>query len=160
MSDINFPSNIKPLTNRNYSFARGSNVVAAKVGGLPRMGLDLTIEAVEFSLNFIMTDYQYQVFLMFYDSKINHGANSFNMNLDSGNGIEVHQCFIKPGTYRSVRPSHGTWSVSFTVIAEDTSSQLGDLCTNLFDLNECYGNDLPCIITGLSEVVEAYPNEL
>ena len=160
MSDINFPSNIVPLTNKNYSFSRGSNVVATRVGGLPRMGLDLTIEAVTFSLNFLLSDYQYQVLLMFYDSKINHGANSFNMNLDAGNGIEVHQCFITAGTWKVVRPSHGTWSVSFSVIAESTSSQLGDLCTNLFDLNECYGNDLPGIINALSPIVESYPNEL
>lgn len=159
MSDINFPSNIIPLTSRNYSLSRGSNVVQNPIaGGVPRSGLNLTIEAVTFSLNFILSDYQNQIFLMFYDSKINHGANSFNMNLDSGNGIEVHQCTIKAGTYKSVKPSHGTWSISFSVIAESTSSQLGDLCTNLFDLNECYGNSLPSILAGLQPPVESYPD--
>ncbi len=158
MSDVNFPSNIKPLTNKNYSFSRGSNVVSSAVGGMPRLGLDLTIEPVTFSLNFILSDYQYQILLMFYDSKINHGANSFNMELNAGNGIETHQCIISPGTWKPVRPSHGTWSVSFSVIAESTSSQLGDVCTNLFDLNECYGNSLPTVLDNYGLILDAMPN--
>lgn len=158
MSDIRFPSNIKPLTNKNYSFSRGSNVVATPVGGLPRMGLDLTIEAVTFSLNFILTDYQYQILSMFYDTKINHGANSFIMTLDSGNGLEDHLCYISAGTYKVVRPSHGTWSVSFNVIAESTSSQL-NLCSNLFDLNECYGNDTYKVLEGYWPIIDALPGE-
>ena len=159
MSDIWFPNAIKPLTSRNYSYGRGSNVVATPVGGgLPRMGLDLTLESPVFSLNFIMSDLDKQNFNYFYDVLINHGANSFKMNLDSGNGIEEHQCYISPNTLRFVRPSQGTWSVSMSMVAETTRSQLGDFCPNLYELYECYGSQTSQMLCGLGEVVEMFPD--
>ncbi len=158
MSDNNWPSNVVPLTNKNYSFALGSNVVQTPVGGMPLSNIDLTIEAVPFSVNFLLSDYQYQVVNAFYYGKINRGASSFNMTLDAGVGLEVMQCKIKAGTWRAVRPFHGTWSLSFTALAESTSSQLDTFCDNLVDLNECYGDSLPSILDGLSDVWEALPN--
>lgn len=157
MGDVTFPSNIKPLLNKSYGLSRGSNVVASAVGGIPRQGLDLTIEAVPFPLNFTLSDYKYQILTMFYDSKINHGTNSFNMQLDSGNGVEEHQCIITAGTFKATKPSHGTWYVSFTVMAESTSSQLS-LCSNLFDLNECYGHSLSTVLAGYAPIISAMPD--
>ena len=158
MSNFNWPSNVVPLTSRNYSFALGSNITQTQVGGMPNSGVDLTIEAVPFSVNFILSDYQYQVVNAFYYGKINRGASSFNMTLDAGVGLEVMQCKIKAGTWRVVKPSHGTWSLSFTAIAESTSSQLDTFCDNLYDLNECYGDSLHSILEGLSTVWEALPD--
>ena len=159
MSEVSFPQHIKPLTNRNYSYSRGGNVTGTPVGGgLPRMGLDLTLESPVFSLNFLMSDLDKQNFDIWYDSLINHGANSFNMQLDSGNGIEEHQCYITPKSLRFVRPAHGTWSVSFSVIAETTSSQLETACTNLYDIYNCYGNQTRKILNAFSPVIEAMPD--
>ena len=159
MSNVNWPANIIPLTSRNYSFAVGNNVVQNAVGGgMPRSGLDLSVEAINFSLNFILSNYQYQILNMFYYSKINKGANSFNMTLDAGVGLEVMQCVIKKGSWKVVKPSAGYWSLSFVAIAESTASQLDDFCDNLYDLNECYGNSLGSILEALTPPVEAYPN--
>ena len=158
MSSVNFPSNIIPLTSKNYSFSLGSNVVQTPVGGMPRSGLDLTIEAVPFSLNFLLSDYQYQIFNQFYYAKINSGANSFNMDLDAGIGLETVQCKIQQGSLRIVRPNHGTWSVSFSVYAESTSSQTEEFCNNIYELNECYGNDTPKILAGYAPVLDALPD--
>jgi len=158
MSDFNWPANVVPLTSKNYSLSLGSNIVQSPVGGVPRSNVDLTIEAVPFSLNFLLSQYQYQVLNAFYYGKINRGASSFNMTLDAGVGLEVMQCVIKAGTWKLVQPSHGNWSLSFTVIAESTSSQLDTFCDNLYDLNECYSNNLPSILDGLSTVWEALPD--
>ena len=99
MSDFFWPSTIVPLTSRTYSFKRGSNVVSSPVGGgLPIMGLDLTLESVPFRLTFTLSAFELQMFNVFYDEKINHGASSFKMMLNAGNGIEEHQCNIIPNT--------------------------------------------------------------
>lgn len=158
MGDKAFPSAIKPLTSKSYTTKRGSNVAASPVGGgLPRIGLDKTIESPEFNLNFILSQLQMQVLMSFYDGAINHGANSFTMNLDSGNGIESHLCNIKPGTWAMSLPVDGTWYLAMTVIAESTSSQLSS-CSNLYDLYACYGNSLGSVIDGLAPVIDAMPD--
>lgn len=158
MSDQQWPPSIKPLTNNNYSFGRGANVVAsAVVGGLPRQNLDTTLDAPEFKLNFLLSALGHQVVNQFYDAVINHGANSFKMLLDSGNGVEEHQVYIKPGTWNITHPAYNLWSLSFTAHAEVTSSQLDD-CTNLFELYSCYGEDLNDVLCLMSDVVEAYPD--
>lgn len=139
MSDYWFPQTIKPLTSRTYAMSRGSNVSETPVqGGIARQALKYTLEPVPFTLNFTVSDLGYKVLLQFYDITINHGANSFKMNLDSGNGIEEHQVYIKPNTFKSTRPSHNNWYVSFTAVAEVTPSQL-EVCDNLYQLYNCYG---------------------
>ena len=108
-------------------------------------------------MNFVLSDLQYQVCLNFYDAKINHGANSFKMKLDSGNGIEEHQCYIKPKSWRVTRPSHGSWYLAFSVIAETTSTQLND-CSNVYDLYECYGGTICDVMNGMDNLLERLPD--
>ena len=139
MSDFWFPRTIKPLTNKSYSTSRGGNVLQTNVqGGLPRIALDVTLESPVFQLNFILSNLGYQSLLNFYDVSLNHGANSFKMNLDSGSGIVEHQCYIVPGKFRASKPSHNTWVVALSMIAEVTPSQLED-CAALYQLYDCHG---------------------
>lgn len=134
--------------------SRGSNVLASPVqGGNARQALKYTLEPVPFILNFVVSDLAYKVILQFYDITINHGANSFKMNLDSGTGIVEHQCYIKPGTFKANRPSHGNWYVSFTITAEATSSQK-EVCDNLYQLYDCYGDQSCDIINGFESFVQ------
>jgi len=150
MGDFYFPRPIKPLTNKTYSMSRGANVFQTPTqGGVARQALKHTLEPVPFSLNFILSDFQYKILLQFYDITINHGANSFKMNLDSGTGIEEHQCFIKPGTFKANRPSHNNWYVNFTATAEVTPSQ-NEVCDKLYQLYDCYG-DQSCDIINAFE---------
>ena len=154
MSDATWPATIKPLTNKNYSLARGSNVLSTAVqGGLARQALNYTLEPVPFSLNFLLTDMGYAALLNFYDVTINHGANSFSMLLDSGTGIVAHQCFIKPKTFKAVRPSHNSWSVSMSVLAELTPSQ-EEVCDNLYQVYGCYGEQSCDLLNGLEAFVQ------
>ena len=123
MGDSVWPPTIKPLTSKTYATSRGSNVLNTPVsGGLPRIALDATLESPPFTLNFILSDLGYQAILNYYDVTLNHGANSFKMQLDSGQGIEEHLVNITPGTWKASRPSHGTWYLAFNAIAETTSS--------------------------------------
>ena len=158
MGDFTWPTAIKPLTNKNYSTERGGNLVSTPLsGGVPLVALNTTLESPTFRLNFILDDLRYQVMLNFYDVVINHGANSFKMNLDSGNGVEEHQCNIIPGTWKVSRPSDGNWYLAVSVVAAVTSSQL-ETSTDLYDLYLIYGDDLPKVLSGLGEWVEAMPN--
>lgn len=153
MGDKWFPRSIKPLINKTYSMSRGSNVAATPVqGGLPRQALRYTLEPVPFILNFALSDNGYAALLNFYDIAINHGANSFKMNLDSGTGVVEHQCFIKPGTFKSNKPSHNNWYVSMTMTAEVTPSQ-NEVCDNLYQLYDCYGEQSNAILDGLESFV-------
>lgn len=149
MGDKWFPRSIKPLTNKTYSMSRGSNVFQTPTqGGIARQSLKYTLESVPLILNFIVSDNGYRALLNFYDVVINHGANSFKMNLDSGTGIEEHQVYIKPGTFKATRPSHNNWYVSFTATAEVTPSQ-NEVCDNLYQLYDCYGEQSCDILNGL-----------
>lgn len=157
MSDFYWPKQIKPLINKNYSTSRGANVLATPLtGGLPMVALDTTLESPPFNLNFVLSNLRMQVLLNFYDVALNHGANSFLMDLDSGNGVEEHRCFIAPGTWKPSKPNNGNWYLSLTVIAKVTSSQLSD-CDSLYQLFNCYGDGTRKVLDGLSAWVEAMP---
>ena len=159
MSDFYWPVQIKPLINKNYSTSRGSNVLSTPLtGGVPIVGLDTTLESPPFSLNFILDNLRYQVLLNFYDVVLNHGANSFLMNLDSGNGIEEHRCFIVPNTWKVSRPSDGNWYLAVSVVAKVTSSQL-ETSTSLYDLFTIYGDDVKLVLDGFGKWVESMPND-
>lgn len=158
MGDKWFPTQIKPLINRTYSISRGSNVLESKVdGGLPRFSLDRTYEPVPFTLNFTMSNFQYKVFLSFYDGAINHGGDSFKMMLDSGTGIVEHQVNIVPNTLKASKPSGCNWAVSFTALAEVTPSQT-DNCTGLYDMYVCYGENSQDIIDGFNDFIMGVPS--
>ena len=159
MGDKWWPRTIKPLTSKNYSTSRGGNIAESNVaGGLPRIGLDQTLESPLFNLNFILSDNAYRALLNFYDAGINHGANSFKMMLDSGTGIVEHQCTIKANTFKSTRPSHGTWYVAVSVYAHVTPSQL-DTCDNFYQLYDCYGEQVSEILNSLESFVKGIPIE-
>ena len=154
MGDKYFPRSIKPLTNKTYSMSRGSNVLQLPVqGGIARQSLKYTLEPVPFTLNFTLSDNGYRALLQFYDITIAHGANSFKMSLDSGTGIEEHQVYIKPNTFKANRPSHNNWYVSFTATAEVTPSQ-NEACDNLYQLYDSHGEQSCDIINGLESFVE------
>ena len=153
MGDKWFPRTIKPLTNKTYSMSRGGNVIETPVaGGIARQALNYSTEPVPFSLNFIMSNLQYKVFLNFYDVAIDHGANSFKMNLDSGQGIVDHQVYIKRNSVKANKPSFNNWYVTFTATAEVTASQL-DVCDNLYQLYDCYGEESCALINGFEAFV-------
>jgi len=142
MSDLYFPSSLKPIVNKGYSSTRGSNVFRSSVtGGLPRQGRDVYFEAVPFSVTLVTSSLGRQAFLSFLNN-IHGGADSFNMYLDSGLGIAVHQVMIT-STINDSTDDGLNWTFTFTITAERTAIQ-EDTCltANLPDLFGCYGDCL------------------
>ena len=149
-----WPRSVKPLVNKTYALSRGSNVFDTPVqGGISRTALRYTLEPVPFILNFSTSQLGHKAVLNFYDTVINHGANSFKMNLDSGYGVEEHQVRIKAGTFKDSKVSSNVWYIAFTAVAEVTSSQL-ETCPNLYELYDCYGEQSCDILNGFESFVK------
>jgi len=142
MSDLRFPATLKPIVNKGYSYTRGSNVYRnAVTGGLPRQGRDTYFEPVPFSLTLVTSALGNQAFQSFLNN-IHGGADSFIMPLDSGLGIQDHQCIIT-STVNIDSDDGKNWTIAFTITAERTAIQ-EDTCltANLPDLFGCYGDCL------------------
>lgn len=154
MGTIPFPASLKPVVNMGYGFNRGSNVVHTRVqGGLARSALDIRYESVPFNINIITTALGFQVFWDFYDSSINHGANSFPMELDSGNGIETHQCLITSGP-NCKTSDNVNWTISMKITAEKTPTQDSPFAGSLQALFDAYGEALPDMLSAYETLVK------
>ena len=157
MADIDFPSGINPLSG-NYGFSRGSNVQSISASGMPRTQIGLTNEPVTIPVSISINDAEMVAMNTFYDTTLKHGSLAFNMNLDTGNGIESVEVNIATSTWSVIRTAMNRWHVNFSVVTGSTSSQT-NLCTNLFDLNDCYGDETCKILQGLSDVFNALPDD-
>lgn len=142
MGDLYFPASLKPIVNKGYAYKRGSNIYRNTVaGGLPRQGRDTYFEPVPVEINLVTSALGNQVFQSFLNN-IHGGADSFNMVLDTGLGLQVHQVIITSDV--NINTNDGiNWNINFTATAERTAIQ-EDTCltANLPDLYGCYGDGL------------------
>ncbi len=156
MSDFWWPKTIRPLGGGKFSFTRGGNIANQKInGGLPISRRDTAFDAVPFSLTFSLTADENALIWSFIDGKINGGASSFKMLLDSGAGLREHQVKID-GEITSTYKTVNRFYMSFSVIAEKTSTQNED-ASALFDVVERYGDDLTLILPMFKRIVDALP---
>lgn len=157
MSDLYFPASLKPIVNKGYSYTRGSNVFRSAVtGGLPRQGRDNYFEPIPFSVTLVTSALGNQAFQSFLNN-IHGGADTFNMYLDSGLGIAVHQCMIT-STVNISSDDGINWTISFTITAERTAIQ-EDTCltANLPDLYGCYGDCLASFLKTYADYQTSFP---
>ena len=153
MTDLVFPATLKPIVSKNYGQTRGSNIWRSEVlGGLPRQGRDTYYEPVPISVTLILSGLGRQVFWNFI-RQIDGGASSFQMNHDTGNGVEPHNVMITSTISEST--STGTyWTIQFTATAERTSiqedSEFGDVIVDLFSV---YGDGLNAFIDYYAQYV-------
>lgn len=142
MGSLNFPASLRPIVSKGYSYSRGSNIYRNTVqGGLPRQGRDTYFEPVPIEVNLVTSALGNQVFQSFLNN-IHGGADSFNMVLDTGLGLQVHQVIITSSI--GINTTDGiNWNINFTATAERTAIQ-EDTCltANLPDLYGCYGDCL------------------
>lgn len=146
MSELVFPTRLKPIVNKNYSQTRGGNIWRSRVqGGLPRQGRDSYYDAVPISVALVVSSLGRRAFYEFI-RQIDGGASSFQMELDSGNGLEMHNVQITSNISDSTQTGV-FWNISFTATAERTSvqdeSEYGDTILDLFDE---YGDGLNALI--------------
>lgn len=128
MSDKIFPASIKPIVSKGYGYTRGGNIWRSQVqGGLPRQGRDTYYCTIPISVTLVLGELGHQVFELFVTS-ISGGADSFQMNLDTGNGIEPHNVLITSDMNTQTQDGIN-WVISFTATAERTSVQEEDELT-------------------------------
>lgn len=157
MSDIRFPSSLKPIVNRGYSQTRGSNIWRNTVqGGVPRQGRDTYFEPVPIEVILGVSSLGRQAFLSFLNN-IHGGADSFIMALDSGMGIQDHQVSITSDISDSTNDGLN-WTIGFTATAERTAIQ-EDTCltANLPDLYGCYGDGLNKFLAAYNTYATTFP---
>ena len=122
MSDKIFPATLKPIVSKGYGQTRGGNIWRSQVqGGLPRQGRDVYYDAVPISVTLVVSALGRQAFWMFITS-VSGGADSFQMNHDTGNGIEPHNVLITSNITEQTQDGIN-WVISFTATAERTSVQ-------------------------------------
>lgn len=122
MSDKIFPATLKPIVSKSYGQTRGGNIWRSQTqGGLPRQGRDVYFDAVPISVTLVVSALGRQAFWLFITS-ISGGADSFQMNHDTGNGIEPHNVLITSNITEQTQDGVN-WVISFTATAERTSVQ-------------------------------------
>lgn len=122
----NFPSSLKPVISSGYSFSGQSSVIKSPAsGGLPLQARDLKFGPVPFNIAINVNPTGLQVFQDFYADDIFSGSGRFNMDLDSGLGVESHVVQIEAGSLSIDGGSAPKWVISFVVLAESTPVQNG-----------------------------------
>jgi hypothetical protein len=145
-----FPTNIKPVVNQGYSHNMPNNVVEQPVsGGASLLMLDTSTGYVDFQVAIVGSLTKQQAFNDFYVNDINKGTSKFTMNLDSGNGLEVHTCQIVPNSVRQDASGDPTRIITMTVRAEKTPFQDNPYGGGFAELYEIYGEGLEQIIDDL-----------
>lgn len=144
MSDLRFPSSLRPVVSKGYSMTRRNNVWSVDLaGGGVRQGRDTYYDVFPISVTLITSALGRQAFLSFLE-KVDGGASSFWMAHDFGMGIEDYQVTITSTIAESTEDGIN-WTITFTATAEKSPFQnLENQCliNNLPDLYGCYGDCL------------------
>jgi len=128
MSEKIFPAALKPIVSKSYGQTRGGNIWRSQVqGGLPRQGRDVYYDAVPIGVTLVVGGLGRQAFWLFITS-VSGGADSFQMNHDTGNGLEPHNVLITSNITEQTQDGIN-WVISFTATAERTSVQEEDELT-------------------------------
>jgi len=157
MSDLRFPAALRPIVSKGYAQTRGSNIVRNPVqGGLPRAARDTYFEPVPFSITLVVSPLGRQAFYSFLNN-ISGGADTFVMSLDSGLGLQDHQCLIT-STIGDSTEDNRNWIITFTVTAEKTAIQEDtEITLYLPDLYGAYGDQLNATLDYFAEYVATTP---
>lgn len=114
-----------------YSFSgptggRRTDVAA----GRGRYGLNYFGGTSQFAVSLILTPDQFRVWTLFYHRKIALGTLPFAMDLDSGMGIQPHECNILPDSYQASK-NQTVWAVAFNTEARASAYDLDQTVSDL-----------------------------
>jgi hypothetical protein len=157
MSSLVFPATLKPIVSKGYGQQRGNNISRTSVmGGMPRQSRDTYFDTVPISVTLVVGALGRQAFWSFI-TKIDGGASSFQMDHDTGLGIQPHQVLIT-STISDTTQDGINWVISFTATAERTAIQESDCVTqNLPDLFGCYGDELGKFLKEYAKYCSSFP---
>jgi len=145
------PALLKPLI-QGYGIGAAGGVRATDVaGGAPRQALEWDRGYQEFRVSMNMRPERFQIWNIFYLRIIKKGALTFEMQIDSGMGLEPHDCTMVPGSYGAVRINGQITQVSFVVRAESKVYDLSDAEAGaLMDLFGEYGDSMDNLLDRLA----------
>ena len=157
MSELIFPASLKPIVNKGYSQTRGGNIWRSDVlGGLPRQGRDTYYDSVPIGIALVVSALGRQAFWSFI-TQISGGADSFQMMLDTGMGLEYHNVQITSDIAEST-DTGVFWNIQFTATAERTSIQEDNALTAILpDLYGIYGDNVMTFFDAYSAYCSSYP---
>lgn len=118
------PNGFQPVI-AGYGFGAPGGVMRTEVaGGSPRYALDWDRGPQQFAVTMILPPDKFSVFTAWFHHIIKKGAITFTMPLDSGFGLQAHDCNIVPGSYSATRVNGQVTSVAFSV---DATSRAYDM---------------------------------
>ena len=91
--------------------------------GRGRYGLNYYGGTSQFAVSLVLTEPQMRVWSLFYYRKIALGTLPFELDLDSGLGIQPHECNIIPDSYQAAL-NQTVWAVSFNIEAKASAYSL------------------------------------
>lgn len=121
MPNPRVPNGFKPVI-QGYGFGAPDGVMMTEVGGgMPRGGLEWDRGVQQFQVSRVMKADEFAVWTAFFHHVIKKGALPFILPLDSGFGMQDHDCLMVPGSYSARRVGGQITSISFTVVAESAA---------------------------------------
>lgn len=91
--------------------------------GRGRYGLNYYGGTSQFAVSLVLTEPQMRVWSLFYYRKIALGTLPFALDLDSGTGIQPHECNILPDSYQAAL-NQTVWVISFNIEAKATAYEV------------------------------------
>lgn len=161
MPVIRIPSGFEPVV-QGYGFKGPGGVKRTMVaGGLPRYALDWDRGSSEFNVALVMTAAKFAVWTAFYHLIIKKGSITFTMPLDSGLGLQDHDCNILPDSYMATRTNGPITTVTFSVdatprIYETTAAEAQEL----IDFWNSYGESGSSLLAAIAYFATVGSNAL
>lgn len=149
------PSGMKPVV-QGYSIGAPDGVMRSEVGGgLARYAMQWDRGVQQYRVTLILSAVQFSVWTTFFHHIIKKGALAFDMDLNSGYGMQPHNVSILPGSY-SATPTGGgqyvLWTVTFIVEAESTAYSMSTADAEaMLALYELEGDQSSALLARISQ---------
>jgi len=150
---VEYPTNLPIPLVTGYSHPDSQKVRRNDVEtGPPRFEL-LSEHGPSFpTVNWLLSSIDFQVFEGFYKHSLKFGAISFNMNLQVGAGLKVHECYLNKAYKPSLQGK--LWKVTASLVTvEKQYDTLADF-NEVLDLRESVEGNLNQWINQFNDIVE------
>lgn len=152
MTNPILPASFLPIV-EGYSFGSPGGVRKTEVaGGMSRYAMQYDRGVQEFKVTMVMTPDKFSIWNLFFLRVIKKGSISFEMQLDSGFGVDTHLCNILPGSYNANLVNGAFYSITFSIEAESQAFQFSDedIQANM-DLYSLYEKDYRNILIRIGQ---------